>query len=72
MSPEREKAMVAKKGKTTKKTKDMGARKLTSAQAKKVKGGIGSATGGAGSGRTSSVIGGGGLPPGGRKDWIHI
>lgn len=64
--------MVAKKGKTTKKMKDLGARKVASAQAKKVKGGIGSATGGAGSGRTSSAIGGGSLPLGGRKDWIQI
>jgi len=59
--------MVAKKGKTTKKLKDLGARKVTSAQAKKVKGGIGSATGGAGSGRASI-----GVPGGGRKDWVMI
>jgi hypothetical protein len=51
--------MVAKKGKSTKKMKDLGARKMTSAQAKKVRGGIGSATGGAGSGKT-------------KKGWIDI
>jgi hypothetical protein len=42
--------MVAKKGKTTKKMKDLGARKVTSTQARKVKGGMG-AGGGGGSGK---------------------
>jgi hypothetical protein len=54
MSPERRRAMVAKKGKTTKKMKDLGARKVTSAQAKKVKGGMG-AGGGGGSGKVGWV-----------------
>ena len=59
MSPERKRVMVAKKGKTTKKMKDLAARKVTSAQANKVKGGhttIGSATGGGGSGRAKGWI----------------
>ncbi len=46
--------MVAKKGKTTKKMKDLGARKVTSAQAKKIKGG---STGmGSGAGRLKGWI----------------
>jgi hypothetical protein len=57
MSPERKMAMVAKKRKTTKKVRDLGAKKLTSAQSKKVKGGIGSATGGAGSGKRGWIMG---------------
>jgi hypothetical protein len=44
-SSERRKAMVAKKAKSTKKVKDLGVRKVTSSQAKRVKGGIGSGVG---------------------------
>ena len=41
MSPERKRAMAAKRRKTTKKVKDLGVKKVTSAQAKKIKGGGG-------------------------------
>jgi hypothetical protein len=39
LSPERKRGMVAKKGKKTKKAKDLSHKKLTSAQAKMIKGG---------------------------------
>jgi hypothetical protein len=58
--------MVAKRGKTAKKMKDLGARKVTSAQAKKVKGGMSSATGGAASGKPAT----GGASN--LKGWIDI
>ncbi len=54
MSPERKSTMVTKKGKTTKKMKDLGARKVTAKQAGKVKGGIG-AGGGGGSGKVGWI-----------------
>jgi len=38
-SPERKRGMVAKKGKKTKKVKDLSHKKLASAQAKMIKGG---------------------------------
>jgi hypothetical protein len=41
VEPGKEESMVAKKGKNTKKVKDLSLKKLTSAQAKKIKGGGG-------------------------------
>jgi hypothetical protein len=48
--------MVVEKGKTTKKVKDLGAKKLTSAHAKKVKGGGGHVGGGSGAGKVRKEI----------------
>ena len=57
MSSERKAVMVVKKSKSTKKVKDLGVRKVASSQAKRVRGGIGSSSSGAGSGKS-------------RKGWI--
>jgi hypothetical protein len=50
--------MAAKKGKTAKKVKDLGARKVTSGQAGKIKGGSGSGGhvgGGSGAGKVAWI-----------------